>query len=216
MDCGTWFDDAAKITRLARMGEAQATPDLLDAVLAKTPAFRHARLRTALRTSLRVALAVLGVSQAILGVLQFVSHADHPRGDGSGTSLIHFSHESAAWNLALGVGFVWIAWKVSRASGLMPTLTAFVVLLTVIEVFDVIEGHVEAGRVLSHTVVQIGFLIMLALSDPRLGGGGFFPRARRRMDAAGTTLDTEDTGLASGTEEEPGSGLRPTARHNAA
>jgi predicted anti-sigma-YlaC factor YlaD len=216
VDCAAWFDDAARITRLSRMGEAKATPDLLGAVMAKTPAFRRARLRTAVRTGLRVALAVLGVSQAILGGVQLVSHSGHHGPDVGGTSLIHISNESAAWNLALGVGFVWIAWRVSRASGLMPTLTAFVVVLTTIEVLDVIEGRVDAGRVLSHTLVQVAFVIMLALSDPRLGGGGFFPRARRRMDETRTPLDGEDTGLAGRAEDERGSDLRPTARHQAA
>ena len=216
VDCETWFDDAARITRLTRMGEAQATPDLLGAVMAKTPAFRRARLRTAVRTGLRVALAVLGVSQAILGGLQFVSHSGHHGADADGTSLIHIANESAAWNLALGVGFVWIAWRVSRASGLMPTLTAFVVVLTMIEALDLVEGHVDTGRVLSHTLVLVGFVIMLALSGPRLGGGGLFPLARRRMDTAKMTFDGEDTSLAGGAGDEPGSDLRPTARHMAA
>src|SRR5438445_4718848 len=112
-ECRRWFDDAARVTRLARTGLAHSTPDLVEAVRAGSPVARGAWLRVALR----VLLALAGVGQLALAAVQIVGdqvdggHAGHGGGELAGASMLHFAHESAAWNLALGVGFPWVAWR---------------------------------------------------------------------------------------------------------
>jgi predicted anti-sigma-YlaC factor YlaD len=171
-----------------------------------------------LRLTLRALLALAGVGQLVLAGVQIVG--DGGRGEGAGmdgASMLHFAHESAAWNLALGVGFVWVAWRVARAPGLVPTLTAFVVVLSALTGLDFASGHVDAARLSSHALVLVGYAAVLALTARATGGDGFFPHARRRAEhsrpADGGQMVTAG---ASGTDEQGGTDLRPTAHHEAA
>lgn len=174
--CREWQNAAARVTRLARMAVARPGPDLVDAVLAARPARRRNRLRL----GLRVALAVLGAGQLLIAALTLlgVTAWAHP-GD------THLSHEFAAWNLALGVGFLWIAFRAATPAGLVPTLATFVLVLTVLEVVDVVSGHVELVRVLSHALVQAGLVVVVALAG-RPDGRWF----RRRLPRLGPEPQT--------------------------
>jgi predicted anti-sigma-YlaC factor YlaD len=212
--CRAWFDDAARITRMARTGPAQRTPDLVDAVGAHAPV-PPARW---LRRVLRALLVLAGAGQLVLAGVQIVP--DGVRDEGAamdGASLLHFAHESAAWNLALGVGFLWVAWRVARAPGLVPTLTAFVVVLSALTGLDFAAGHVDLARLSSHALVLIGYAAVLALTARTTGGDGFFPHAGRRGQrsrpaGAGPPPEAGDATQ----EDQRGRHLRPTAHHEAA
>jgi predicted anti-sigma-YlaC factor YlaD len=212
--CRAWFDDAARITRLARTGPAQPTPDLVDAVRAHAPVPR----RMWLRLALRLLLALVGAGQLLLAGVQIVGDGSHGGGTGmDGATLLHFAHESAAWNLALGVGFVWVAWRVARAPGLVPTLTAFVVVLTALTGLDFASGHVDLARLLSHGLVLVGYAAVLALTARATGGDGFFPYARRPEDDTRPADDGQTvTARHAGSDDRDGADLRPTAYHDAA
>ncbi|WP_051399994.1 zf-HC2 domain-containing protein [Haloechinothrix halophila] len=168
--CREWQDAAARVTRLARMAVARPSPDLVDAVLAARPT----RWRHRLRLSLRVVLALLGMGQLVLAALTLLGATVWAH-----SGEIHQSHEFAAWNLALGVGFLWIAFRVAKPSGIVPTLAAFVLALTVLEIIDVVSGHIELVRLLSHALVQAGLVVVVALADPRPGGRWFRRREPR-------------------------------------
>jgi predicted anti-sigma-YlaC factor YlaD len=215
-ECRRWFDEAARITRLARTSVAHPTPDLVDVVRAAAPAARCAWWRPALR----VVLALAGLGQLALAVVEIAAGGAHGGGgEMEGASMLHFAHESAAWNLALGVGFLWIAWRVGRAAGLVPTLTAFVVVLATLTGLDFLQGRVDPARLASHALVFIGYVAVLALAATDTGGE-FLPRgARVRLAGAArwVTLGREvaaepDAGQDAGAD----GGLRPTARRDAA
>ncbi|HEV7453415.1 MAG TPA: hypothetical protein VGO16_18970 [Pseudonocardiaceae bacterium] len=110
---------------------------------------------------------------AIVGVLTAQSGEHSSRGVMlDGASIAHFAHESAAWNLALGVGFVWIAWRSSRASGMVPTLATFVAVLAALVVLDVVAGRVDPERFLLHGLVLLGLILVIVLDRlPRPTGG---------------------------------------------
>jgi predicted anti-sigma-YlaC factor YlaD len=216
-ECQQWFDDAARVTRLARTSVAQPTPDLAETVAAHAPVPRGAWLRAVLR----VVVALVGIGQLTLAMAQILGDrgdAGHG-GEMEGASMLHFAHESAAWNLALGVGFLWVAWRVRRAIGLVPTLTAFVLVLAALTGLDFAQGHVDTARLTSHVLVLVGYTAVLALTAEGTGGGGFFPHARRRwgepMRRAATGSDAPSEGHG-GPEDQHGRGLRPTARRDAA
>ncbi|HSL08048.1 MAG TPA: zf-HC2 domain-containing protein, partial [Pseudonocardiaceae bacterium] len=120
--CRRFADEAARVTRLARTAVATQDPDVVETVLAAAPRSRRPRLATALR----VMLGLVGLAQldvAVVGVLTAQSGGHGSQGIVlEGASVAHFAHESAAWNLALGVGFLWIAWRSPRTSGMVPTL----------------------------------------------------------------------------------------------
>jgi predicted anti-sigma-YlaC factor YlaD len=191
-ECRGWLDAAARVTRLARTSRAPdlapLAPDALAAVLAAAPG--RARARIAL--TLRAVLGLLGAVQLLLALAQVlaVGEVGHVHGTTvDGATPNHLWHESAAWNVAIGAGFVWIALRRTRPSGLVPTLTAFIAVLTLLSAVDVANGRVEPVRLISHGLVLAGYLVILALlrpglntGDPRPGRRPGTPRYRVRFD----------------------------------
>lgn len=213
--CRGFANEAARVTRLARTAVATQEPDVVEAVLAAVPRSRRPRLVTALR----ILLGLVGLAQldiAVVGVLTAQS-----AGHGSqvvmleGASIAHLAHESAAWNLALGVGFLWIAWRSSRTSGMVPTLATFVAVLAALVVLDVMAGRVDPERFLLHGLVALGLILVMVLDR--------LPRPTR-----GTVPGAPAVGLPSwarlskradpaiGTDSADGlpPDLRPTAEHD--
>ncbi|MEE6263213.1 zf-HC2 domain-containing protein [Plantactinospora sonchi] len=166
-ECRAWLESATTLNRYARTSLVPAAPLEIDQVLLDAaPGPRRARLGRALW----IALGVVGVAQFLLGAAQIagvgVVDTAHSHGLeavlGGGPN--HLWHESAAWNVALGAGFAWIALRRTRPQGLLPTLTAFVAVLTLLSTNDVIAGRVDAERILSHGLIVAGYLIILGLS----------------------------------------------------
>ncbi|WP_305787817.1 zf-HC2 domain-containing protein [Symbioplanes lichenis] len=128
--------------------------------------------------ALYVALAVVGAVQLILGLAQV--------GGGSSSLHVHTGldatpghlwHESAAWNVAVGAGYLFIALRRSRPTGLVPMLTAFVGMLLLLSVNDLSAARVDAERLVSHGFVILGYLLVVALS--RVAGGTAQPPGDR-------------------------------------
>lgn len=164
--CRQWLDDAAAVTRLVRTHlVSEPSPDLSDAILANLPQPGRRRLRLPrialprLVPALRILLGTLGAVQILLGVAQIASASAQPHQHGAG----HLWHESAAWNVAVGAGFMWIVLRQGRAAGMVPTLTAFIAVLTLLTANDMMVATVDAGRVLSHGFMVAGYLAVLLL-----------------------------------------------------
>ncbi|GIH14217.1 zf-HC2 domain-containing protein [Rugosimonospora africana] len=191
-ECRQWFEDAAAVTRLARLGPVASVPGVPDSVLDAVPRGR----RTHWAAALRVALGAIGAGQVLLGVAQMAGPGmvgatmAGAMADGrmEGASLDHLAHESAAWNLAVGAGFLFIAWRRSRPAGVVPTLTAFVGVLTAMSLGDLIDGTVAASRLASHVLLLVGYAIVVAMcrpslnQDPPVGAGRRRDRSRWRQD----------------------------------
>ncbi|MEO3925511.1 zf-HC2 domain-containing protein [Micromonosporaceae bacterium B7E4] len=171
-ECRSWLESATALNRLARTSVVPPPMEIDDRLLAAAPGpGRAARLAS----TLRVALGVVGIAQFLLGAAQIagIGATNHPHGLevvlGGGPD--HLWHESAAWNVALGAGFAWIALRRTRPLGLVPTLTAFVAVLTLLSVNDAIAGRVDPNRILSHGLILAGYLIILGLSRPTIESG---------------------------------------------
>ncbi|MGH3887754.1 MAG: zf-HC2 domain-containing protein [Pseudonocardiaceae bacterium] len=209
--CRRFADEAARVTRLARTAVATQEPDVVAAVVAAAPRSR----RPWLVTALRVLLGLVGLAQlevALVGVLTAQSAGHGTQGVVlEGASVAHFAHESAAWNLALGVGFLWVARRSSPTSGVVPILVTFVAVLAALVVLDVVAGRVDPERFLLHGLVLLGLILVIALDRlPRPTGGTVpgvpavglpWPRPSKRADPA-----IETDGLPPD--------LRPTAQHD--
>lgn len=190
--CTAWLDAAAAVTRLARTAPVPpARPIDLSSVDLGAPAATTPKpTKHRLAIGLRVGLAAVGLIQFLLGAAQVagLGRDDHAHDAVLGSG--HLWHESAAWNLAIGAGFAFVALRRTRPTGLLPTLTAFVGVLTLLSAGDIVAGRVEPGRLASHGFLVAGWLITLALSRPALDPGE--PPARgtggRRWTAA---FDTE-------------------------
>lgn len=167
--CRRWLEDAAAITRRLRLGPAVAGPDVTEAVLPAAPG----RWRSRLAVALRVVLAGVGVAQLVLGLLQVsVLRPVEPSGLHGGTvdgaAPGHLWHESAAWNIAIGVALLWVAARPGRPVGIVPILSVFIGALVLLSLSDLASGRVEGVRLASHAFVLTGYLLVLVLSRTQL------------------------------------------------
>src|SRR3954454_15479166 len=202
--CRQWLDGAATVNRLTRIGVGVA-PDLSASILAaaeKSPP----RRRFPLAAALYIALAGVGAVQLILGLDQIGggvvgTHVHHALD----ATPAHLWHESAAWNFAVGAGYLFIALRRTRPSGLVPMLTAFVGMLLLLSVNDLTGGRVDATRLVSHGFVILGYLIVVALS--RVTGGFAAPPGARSDGGSGWRARFADEG-GDGAED----GLAPAFR----
>jgi predicted anti-sigma-YlaC factor YlaD len=192
--CRQWYDAAATVTRLVRTSLVTDDVRVSDTILDAAPGPGRARLAL----TLRVGLAALGAAQFLLGAAQIAGLAGIQHAHTLGVGLAaadpgHLWHESAAWNVAVGAGFAWIALRRTRPAGIVPTLTAFVAVLSLLTIGDVIAGQVTVDRVFSHAFIVAGYVIILVLSHPALDPGepptGQQPpsRWRARFDDTTTT-----------------------------
>jgi predicted anti-sigma-YlaC factor YlaD len=155
-DCAAWYASAARVTRLARLAPAEVVPDLSARILVAAgrvgPPRRYATAVT------RVALALLGLAQAVLAVPALALGADglHPP--------MHVAHESGVWNLALAVAFLAAAVRPRSAAGLLPLLGAFVAGLVVVSVSDLATDDVPALRLAAHLPAVAALLLVAALA----------------------------------------------------
>ena len=169
--CRQWLDAAATVNRVTRTGVGAPDPDLTAAILAAVP-------RRPGRSALYLALAGVGAVQLILGLAQVggTDSGDHVHG-GLGATAGHLWHESAAWNVAIGAGYLFLALRRSRPTGLVPMLTAFVGMLLLLSVNDLTAARVDGTRLVSHGFVIVGYVLVVALS--RVGGGTATPPGAR-------------------------------------
>lgn len=177
LDCARWEQQAVRLTRKLRLGEA-AVPDLTGPITAGIvlPAGRVLRRRL----WLRIALAVVGLVQLAIAVPAL-------SGDSMGMTMsLHAAHESAAWNLAIGVALLACAVRPRRTAGLIGLLGTFVVVLAALCVRDLAAGAVPFGRVATHFVVAAGLALLVALdrAERALPPGRAGAGSRRAGDAA--------------------------------
>ncbi|WDZ82528.1 zf-HC2 domain-containing protein [Micromonospora cathayae] len=167
--CRRWYDDAAEVGRLLRV--ALPTPPsrgIPDSVLAVAPSPWWARLSR----TLYGLLGVLGAGQFLLGVTQIgaLARGTHTHTD-QVASAGHLWHESAAWNLAIGAAFGLIAARRVRPAAMVPVLTVFVAVLTLLSLGDVGAGRVQVAWLLSHGFLIAGYGVLLLLRHPLLDFG---------------------------------------------
>jgi predicted anti-sigma-YlaC factor YlaD len=177
--CREWLDSAATVNRLTRTAVGVA-PDLSASILAALPpAMERQKRRFPTAAALYLALAGVGAVQLILGLTQVGGGfaGGHAHAAGLDATPGHLWHESAAWNVAVGAGYLFIALRRSRPSGLVPMLTAFVGMLLLLSVNDLTGDRVDATRLVSHGFVILGYLLVVALS--RIPGGFAAPPGAR-------------------------------------
>ncbi|MGE3286535.1 MAG: hypothetical protein AB7J32_10600, partial [Pseudonocardia sp.] len=149
---------------------------------------RADRSRRRLVDLVRLGLGGVAAGQAALVVsgVVAVDQAQHGGGQLAGASAAHLVHESSAWNLALGVAFAVVAASRTRPVGLVPVIGAFLGLLGLLSVLDLLANRVDPGRLVGHVPVLAGFLLLLVLWRLDRGGPG---AARRRDGARGEVAD---------------------------
>lgn len=201
-DCRQWRQDAAALTRSLRVRPATDVPDLAAAVLAAAPPARPAP-PTVRGWYWRMGLAGVAVAQLTLGMAQVfgVNSAADRAGHTAGTQTsTHLFNESTAWNLALGLGMLWTALRPRAASGMLPVVAAFVVVLVPFSVNDLVTGAVALSRITSHVFLLLGLVLLVVVRRTHPAPEDGTPTTARPddpradIDAAADPERRDDTG----------------------
>lgn len=160
--CAAWADDAARVTRRARLAEAPRMPDLTVAVLGALPddlpGAAVAARASLLATALRLALLFVAVAQAGLAWPALAS------GTASMSAPVHMAHESGAWNFGVAAAFLAVAAAPRLAAGALPFLGTFVVLLVPVTLADLAAGRVQVDRAMAHLLLIAGTALVATVA----------------------------------------------------
>jgi predicted anti-sigma-YlaC factor YlaD len=157
--CRAFAADTTALRRAVRLAPAPVVPDLTPRVLAAIGADAGSeRVRT---LTLRIVLAVLGMVQIVLAVPGLFG-AD-------GGLAVHSARHLGSFSLALGVGFLFAAWRPVRAAGLLPVVAVLVACLVGTSVLDVVGGRAAAFGEANHVVEVAGLVAAWLLLHPGVG-----------------------------------------------
>ncbi len=73
---------------------------------------------------------------------------------------VHSAREVASWQVALGAGFLFAAWRPVRAIGLAPVVGIVALVTVTTAIIDVAGGSVSLASEWSHIVEILGFLLV--------------------------------------------------------
>jgi predicted anti-sigma-YlaC factor YlaD len=160
--CRTFAHDAEALHRRVRLASAPAvpdlTPDILTAIGADT-AFAGADAEPDTHLALRWILLAIAVAQIAVAIPALVFGAD------AGLP-VHTARHIGSFDVALGVGFLYAAWKPSRIPGLMPVVVALVACLVGSSLLDVAAGNTQALGEAQHVLDFVGLAVVWLLSRP--------------------------------------------------
>jgi predicted anti-sigma-YlaC factor YlaD len=140
--CATFASDATSLHRLVRIAPAEPVPDLTAEILRATPLPDAPAAGAPLRLAL-VAIAIVQVMVSLPSLFVASEHSQH----------------LSAFDLALAVGFLWVAARGPRTlSGFLPIGTALVLLCVGLTFSDALNGSAESVRVVTHSVAVLGII----------------------------------------------------------
>ncbi|OZM73061.1 hypothetical protein CFN78_12645 [Amycolatopsis antarctica] len=210
--CRSWYAEGTRLRRSMVVRAAPPVPDLTAAILENAPPPRRDRWGP------RVALAVVALAQCGLAFAQLLGVPDLAHGAHGALTAGHLGNESAAWNLAIGVGLLWAALRTTAAAGQLPVIGGFVLVLAFVSAGDLIGDRVGADRVLSHGVVLAGLILLYVVHRGH--------RELHRPGPARARAGGGDAGTGAGVPDHPptsegrprgrGPFPRPAGRHRAA
>lgn len=204
VECRQWRTQATALSRELKVRPVYAMPDFTTTVLPTASLKRPRRWP-------RVALAVIGALQILLGLTQLFGV------DAYGAMSGHLFNESTAWNLALGIGLLWAAIRTRATSGLLPVLAGFLGVLTVFCVLDLLSGAVLLSRVATHGLLVAGLAALVIVHRQRRHGGSPSPADSDRRGWHDTGSVTEEPEMPAPQQEtSPHPDLRPASQYRAA
>ena len=162
--CRGWAEQAARVTRLSRVGPADEVPDLTARIMAalppapRGPASARARRPAPSSAVPRVALLLVALAQLAIAVPDLL-------GNDAGAP-VHIAREQGSWALALAFGFLLAAWRPVRAGGLLPVVGVLVGCLAVTTTFDVLAGRTVASGEAPHVLTLLGLALLWVLAHP--------------------------------------------------
>jgi predicted anti-sigma-YlaC factor YlaD len=158
-DCRAFAHDAETLHRTVRLEPAPAIPDLAPGILAAIGAERAVDAEPDTSVALRWILLAIAVAQIAVAIPALIFGAD------AGLP-VHTARHIGSFDVALGVGFLYAAWKPSRIPGLLPVVAALVVCLVGSSFLDVASGNTAALGEAQHVLDFVGLAVVWLLSRP--------------------------------------------------
>lgn len=155
--CTAFAAASDDLARRLRIATAEEVPDLTASILAAVDTPDAARVRERFR-QLRALLALAGVAQLLLAVPSLVW---------AGAVAGHVTREAGIFEVALAVGFLVVAWRPARASGLLPVAAVVALLATVTSLADVAMGTTSVVQESAHLLQVIGTGLLWMLDRQR-------------------------------------------------
>ena len=152
-ECRAWASQAQRLDRRLRVQLADPVPDLASAVVAGAGDLHRQRRTARARIALRCALVAVAVAQLAVALPTIGGH-------------VHSGNEAAAWSVAAAVGLLTAAASPRRVPGMLPVLSAAVLVLVLITGHDVLDGEVHIGHELPHALLVAGVGLLWLLRDP--------------------------------------------------
>ena len=160
--CRDFQARAATLNRATRLRPAEAVPDLTPRILAGIEDARASVRRRAVIPA-RVALALVGVAQIVLTAPQLLGAQDALEAPS------HIAHELGSFGVALGIGFVSVAWRPLKAAGLTALSTVVALGIAVTAGADLVRGVTTISHELDHVPEIAGFVLVWILAGSRPG-----------------------------------------------
>jgi predicted anti-sigma-YlaC factor YlaD len=156
--CRAATAQTGRLQRWLRRRSAESVPDLTPAILARIGPTEPG-LRQGAQREVRIALAVLAGLVAVLPLPAPLL------ADEAGAPL-HLARELGAFQVALAVGLLLVAWQPRRRVQLLPVLAVLSVCPAVIAVLDVAGGRTPASAEGHHLVQLAGLGLVWLLAHP--------------------------------------------------
>ena len=156
--CRADMTQASRLQRWLRRRPAEPVPDLIPAILARIGPTQPGPRQGAQR-ELRIVLAVLAGLVAVLPLPAPLL------GEEAGAPL-HLARELGAFQIALAVGLLLVAWQPRRRVQLLPVLAVLSVCPAVIAALDVAGGRTSPSAEGHHLVQLAGLGLVWLLAHP--------------------------------------------------
>lgn len=142
--------------RQFRVTPSDSIPDLTPRVMGVAHPPRLGRMGW-----LRQALAIIGLTELVLSLPALVL------GDDAGAPA-HIARHVGSLGAALGFALLYVAWKPTRAYGLLPFVASLAAFMAVSSVFDLAFNRASIGAESTHLVEFAGmFFVWLLAGSPR-------------------------------------------------
>jgi predicted anti-sigma-YlaC factor YlaD len=157
--CRAFAHDAEALHRTVRLSSAPAIPDLAPDILTAIGTEGTVDAESDTHVALRWILVAIGIAQIAIAIpaLIFGTDAGLP---------VHTARHIGSFDVALGVGFLYAAWKPSRIPGLLPVVAALVACLVASSLLDVASGRTAALGEAQHLLDFVGLAVVWLLSRP--------------------------------------------------
>jgi predicted anti-sigma-YlaC factor YlaD len=158
-DCRAFAHGVETLHRRVRLAPAPAIPDLTPGILTAIGAESTHDGEPDTNLALRWILLAIAIAQIAVAIPALIL------GNDAGLP-IHAARHIGSFDVALGIGFLYAAWKPSRIPGLLPVVAALVVCLVGSSLLDVASGNTGAFGEVQHVLDFVGLAVVWLLSRP--------------------------------------------------